>query len=525
MSEANLTRRVSEANLTPRVTVAAALVAAAAIGLAGCGGDTSGSDAAAGVVPTVEFPLAAPVTLTVGVPQPLIPESTRPAWEVLERRTNITLRPVAVAGTSPAARGTRLAELAASGELPDLLAEGVASIDFIRQREWLVNLLERPELMPNLHRLLAEHERFRQGTNGRLLASGELYALGVFDEGASPYLGAIAYRQDLFEARGLGADTWEELLASLGVLQSEFPASTPFAATGRALLFQAPSWFRSGVDDQVAAYYHPERREWRLGPLEREFEDYLRWFHRLMAEGLMSAEVLDPRAAPSDLDLLRLLGAERTFVVPWSGRTGPELAGSRGYGGLTEDGDWDGAGAWMGPLRLPQSRGRRGWIAPRAWNAISAGWAVTSASPHAETAVAFLDLLLDEEVAGEIAAASDAPDRLDFALWVSAANHTRRVAGEGDSADTPAARYFDRHDAATYLDDDAVILEPWPAIDTSSRNFVDALAGPLVEHIAAEVGKFITGARSLTQLETFREELRDRGAERLLNWLNLGRAR
>ena len=61
--------------------------------------------------------------------------------------------------------------------------------------------------------------------------------------GASPYVGAIAYRQDLFEARGLGAETWEDLLASLGALQSEFPGSTPFAATLRALLFRAPSWF------------------------------------------------------------------------------------------------------------------------------------------------------------------------------------------------------------------------------------------------------------------------------------------
>ncbi len=156
---------------------------------------------------------------------------------------------------------------------------------------------ERPELAPNLHRLLAEHERFRQSTHGRLLAPGELYALGVFDASASPYLGAIAYRQDLFEARGLGADTWEELLASLGALQSEFTGSTPFAATRRALLFRAPSWFRSGVDERVAAYYHPERLEWRLGPLEREFEDYLRWFHRLVAEGLIAADSLDPRTA------------------------------------------------------------------------------------------------------------------------------------------------------------------------------------------------------------------------------------
>ena len=495
--------------------LAALLVAAAGIGLAGCGDGASGSSPA-GVAPAVSFPLAQPITLTVGVPESSLPAAARPAWEVLQRRTNVTLRPVTIAGAGAAARGTRLAELAASGELPDLLAEGVAPLDFIRQREWLVNLLERPELTPNLHRLLAEHERFRQGTHGRLLAPGELYALGVFDAGASPYLGAIAYRQDLFEARGLGADTWEELLASLGALQSEFAGSTPFAATSRALLFRAPSWFRSGVDERVAAYYHRERREWRLGPLEREFEDYLRWFHRLVAEGLMAAESLDPPTAPGDLDLLRLLGSERAFVVPWSGRTGPELAGSRGYGALTEDGDWDRAGAWVGPLRLPANRGRRGWIAPRAWNAISPGWAVTSASPHAEAAAAFLDLLLEEEVSGEVAAASDAPDRLDFALW---------LAGEGGSTDTPAARYFELHDVATYVDDDAVILEPWPAITTHSRTFVDALAGPLVEHIAAEAARFIAGARPLTQLEAFREELRDRGAERLLNWLNLGRAR
>ena len=190
------------------VMAAAWLVAAAAIGLAGCSGDRSGSDAEAGVAPAVSFPLAEPVTLTVGVPESLLPQSARPSWEVLQRRTNIRLRPVAIDGAGAAARGTRLAELAASGGLPDLLAEGVALIDFIRQREWLVNLLERPELTPNLHRLLTEHERFRQGTHGRLLAPGELYALGVFDESDSPYLGAIAYRQDLFEARGLGAETW-----------------------------------------------------------------------------------------------------------------------------------------------------------------------------------------------------------------------------------------------------------------------------------------------------------------------------
>ena len=276
-----------------RLMVAAILVAAAGIGLAGCGDGASASDQT-GVAPAVSFPLAQPIMLTVGVPESSLPATARPAWEVLQRRTNVTLRPIAIAGASAAARGTRLAELAAAGELPDLLAEGVAPIDFIRQREWLVNLLERPELTPNLHRLLQEHERFRQSTDGRLLAPGELYALGVFDAGASPYLGAIAYRQDLFEARGLGADTWEELLASLGALQSEFPGSTPFAATRRAVLFRAPSWFRSGVDERVAAYYHRERREWRLGPLEREFEDYLRWFHRLEAEGADGGRVARP---------------------------------------------------------------------------------------------------------------------------------------------------------------------------------------------------------------------------------------
>ena len=68
-------------------------------------------------------------------------------------------------------------------------------------------------------------------------------------------------------------------------------------------------------------------------------------------------------------------------------------------------------------------------------------------------------------------------------------------------------------------------MEPWPAITTRSRNFVDALAGPLIEHINIEVGKFITGKRSLTQFEDFQQELHKLGGGRLLNWLNLGRAR
>ena len=503
---------------------AAALAAAAVIGLAGCGGDRPGDDRPGGdtrtaAAPPVSFPLAEPVTLTAGVPESLLPASARPSWEALRRLTNVTVRPVVVEGATAAARRGRLAELAAAGELPDLLAEGVAPLDSIRQREWLVNLLERPELTPHLHRRLAEHERFRQSTHGRLLAPGELYALGVFDEGASPYLGAIAYRQDLFEARGLQAGTWDELLASLRALHADFPQSTPFAAAYRALMFRAPSWFRSGLDERLAAYHHPERREWRFGPFEREFEDYLRFFHRLEAERLLAAGALDPRTALSGPDLLRLLGAERAFVMPWAGRTGPELAGSRGYGALTEEGDWDGAGGWMGPMRLPRTRGRRGWIAPSAWNGIAPGWAVTAASAHAETAVAFLDLLLADRVARQVAAlpaGGGGAGRLDFALW---------VAGRDTAADTPAARYFERRDAATYLDDDAVILEPWPAIDPRSRAFVDALAGPLVEHVVVESAKFITGVRPLTQIEAFRQELRDRGAERLMNWLTLGRAR
>lgn len=508
-----------------QVRGAAALAAAAVIGLAGCGGDRSGGgdrpggDArTAAAAPPVSFPLAEPVTLTAGVPESLLPSSARPAWEALRRLTNVTVRPVVIEGATAAARRGRLAELAAAGELPDLLAEGVAPLDSIRQREWLVNLLERPEITPHLHRRLAEHERFRQSTYGRLLAPGELYALGVFDADASPYLGAIAYRQDLFEARGLQAGTWDELLESLRALHADFPKSAPFAATYRALLFRAPSWFRSGLDERLAAYHHPERREWRFGPFEREFEDYLRYFHRLAAERLLAAGALDARTALSGPDLLRLLGAERAFVVPWAGRTGPELAGSRGSGALTEDGDWDGAGVWIGPMRLPRTRGRRGWIAPSAWNGIAPGWAVTTASAHAETAVAFLDLLLADPVAQAAALPAGGGDagRLDFALWVT---------GRETAADTPAVRYFERHDAATYLDDDAVILEPRPAIDTRSRAFVDALAGPLVEHAVVESAKFIAGVRPLTQIEAFRQELRDRGAERLLDWLTLGRAR
>ena len=143
-------------------------------------------------IPEVSFPLSEPVTLVVGVPAAMAVEGDRPSWALLQRHTNITLKLVSIEGDNPLSRGNHLTELAASGNLPDLLAEGVAQIDTIRQREWLVNLLERPELTPNLNRLLKEHERFRQSTHGRLLAPGELYALGIFTESDSPYLGSIA---------------------------------------------------------------------------------------------------------------------------------------------------------------------------------------------------------------------------------------------------------------------------------------------------------------------------------------------
>ena len=482
-----------------------------ALALSGCdpGSDTS-ADSGSRPAASLTFPLATAVKLTAAVTREQADRAGR-AFAWLAGRTNVEVRAVVLPG-GPQERRLALLELSAAGTVPDLISEQVAGLAPHDQAQLLTNILTLGDHTPNFKFLMETEASFRSGTQGRMAAPDQLYWLGRFDQTSSPYLGGLAYRQDLFTSMGLRTDTWELLLDALIQVQERFPRTHPLAVSGEALVLRAPSWFRSGLDPLTAAYFHPDDRQWRFGPAEREYEDYLRWFARVYAEGLLASESVGPEATGStDLELVAGLLSGSTHVISWSGRTGPQLAFPEGYGRLTDAGDWDGTGVWVGSLRLPAGRGGRGWVAPRAWSSVGPGWGVSSASPNTATAVAFLDLLLDDELSEDLLATDDTlipPVSL-------------RVPGT-PSALTPAHGYFLRHDVPTYLQDGAVILDAWPPVTLQARSFIASLAPPIVAAVTPEVMRFITGQRSFGELADFRAQLEAQGVRDLLNWLGAG---
>ena len=501
----------------------------------------------------VNFPLDEQIAVTVWYsanPQgpTLGPENVSLQW--LQEQTNIVCEFIPVdRGAEPYWGETTFPEAVNAGKLPDLMQESLLPQKDASTRALLVDFLEFPKLTPNFRRLLEQDQLFLHGTLGRLEGEGALCSLGSYRRDARPFLGAFAYRQDLFDTYGLRNETWDELFESLRHLKQQHPDSYPFALTSDALFHQMPSWFATGFDRLYGWYYHPDKREWIIGPFEESYEEFVRYFAELNREQLLHPYTLTP---PPEQDYLtRALAEDRVFVTPWPGMTGLAFkplfeSFDVEYGDLTEAGDWNRQGAWISAMRLPQNdSGQRGWIGPTRWTSVHSGWLINKQSEYVGELVALLDYAYDRETAlslqfgpeGKAWIRDDADSPVlkpfvenpyaylresDVIVGLPLQSQLLDYRVVFDLKQTPMNLYFEKRDVAFYFGESGVITMPAPLVDYKAILNEPAMLiilNRVMRYVNDEVVGFVTGDRPLDEYDDFRKELTRMGAEKLLAYL------
>lgn len=525
------------------------LLAFLALLLAGCGDELKDSSYTrpewrSTLKGAVTFPLAEELTLTVGLAASMArPGPANLSLEWLREKTNIRLDFI---GLPESPGDVELGQMIRSGKLPDIVPEGRIDLGDEWARRLFVNMAELPGLTPTfLARLRADPELLA-GSLARTMEKGELYSLGSYRRDLLPYAGVLAYRRDLFEQRSLGASSWEEIGSSLAALKRAFPDSLPFGGFFDNVLALMPSWFGSGYDPQNVVYYDLERKDWFLGPDEEPFRDLVVFLTDLYRRGLLNPDMF----VGSEDMTSRYVSSGSTFMVPWRGATGPFFPFfGEGYGKLTEAGAWDGKGAWMESLPLPERAGQSVRATAALYSRVGSGWLVYNQSPRAAEAVALLDLMYDAQVSVAMALGPEGTAwersagklRLTGSLPESFRTGgkpavTKALAGQGvkvgfdlggaewsffDALGFPRGaqyRYYAEHDLAANRPGIEVPLQPGIRVPRE-RSFQDERANSVVAlktAVESGVANFIVGRRPVAQYNAFRAEVRKMGGDKLL---------
>ena len=272
-----------------RTFAALGVVLLAASGAWGAGQEDGSG--AAGIPDQVTLPLAEKITVdytlaehtTIG--HYAFADDGHPGFIWLEEQTNVALNDIQI---PPGEIEAKYQVMLATGDLPDIFNPGAANLskadlDAFGDQGLFVNILDYAHLIPNYMKLMDEVEPLAN----MVTKDGKKYGFAIYNADPIPFSLSLAYREDLWEKMDLPSDTWEDLYEAFKTLKAEFPDSYPVNAwqTGdrSVLLFMAGANFNT--DESI--YYNHTNREWQYGPLDAEYEYFMEYFSRLWAEGLL----------------------------------------------------------------------------------------------------------------------------------------------------------------------------------------------------------------------------------------------
>ena len=208
-----------------------------------------------------------------------------PGFIWLEEQTNIEINDIQI---PPGEIDAKYQVMLATGDLPDIFNPGAstltkADLDAFGDKGLFVNILDYAHLIPGYVKLMEEVEPLAN----MVTKDGKKYGFASYNADPIPFSLTLAYREDLWEKMDLPRDTWEDLYEAFKMLKAEFPDSYPVNAwqTGdrSVLLFMAGANFNT--DESI--YFNHTNREWQYGPLDAEYEYFMEYFSRLWAEGLL----------------------------------------------------------------------------------------------------------------------------------------------------------------------------------------------------------------------------------------------
>ena len=493
------------------------------------------------------LPLTVGPILTVGLADGMTvpsPDDPRIAW--LTEQTGATFEFLSI----PSSPGDiEFGEMIREGALPDIIAEARVDLREPTMHRLFVDFLQFPELLPRFTDVLARHEILGQSIRSRLTADGKLLSLGTFDVDALPFYGVLAYREDLFAEHDLQARTWDELTDAMTTLKEIYPDSYPFGGRFATVLRLMPSWFGSGYDPQHVVYYDVDADEWRFGPFEDEFLDFVSFLAESYQGGLVDPNMI----AGSDDQEVRSFVNDVVFVAPYRGATGPLFPfPAEDYGELTESGEWDGSGRWISSLPLPPApSGDRRYITSERFDPLRPGWLVYTQGQSVGESIAVMDFLYSQEASAVLALGPPgadwafADDGIELSTAARAAYDEGGLPGlrrhlgfeediplSGLAFDahgllgypaSPSFTYYRATDLASNEPGGEVMVDPGVRIPLDDEEFssrrIDAVV-TLQSHVESQVANFVIGRRPLSEWGDFLDRAREMGAQRLVDLYN-----
>lgn len=212
-----------------------------------------------------------------------------PVWKYIKEHTGVTLD---VQVPPDAQLDNALNLTVASGDMPDMLyTQNKQTADKFGQQGALVNILDYLDEMPNLKNWM---EQFPIDSQNAMSADGKMYIFPNNGIGETNRMNWM-YRADIFEANGLTAPAnWDELHAALKKLKEAYPDSFPMAwRQGLQYLRNfAPAFGTNSNDGTNDVYFDFDKKEWRYGPIEDNFKTMITYLNTFYKEGLIPPDFL-----------------------------------------------------------------------------------------------------------------------------------------------------------------------------------------------------------------------------------------
>lgn len=214
------------------------------------------------------------------------------AFKLLEEMTGVKLNVTSVIGSN---YKEKLNITIASRNLPDIIhmIGKPVEINKYGAQGALLDVKPYIDKMPNLKKFT---EQFPVEYQANLSADGKLFALPGEGMGETNRRGWL-YREDIFKKHDIKVPTnSEELYQALVKLKQAYPDSYPFTWRGglkSQIEMVAPLW---GTGHK--AYFDEAKKEWRYGPIEDNYKEFVTYINRLYKEQLMPPDLLTLETGP-----------------------------------------------------------------------------------------------------------------------------------------------------------------------------------------------------------------------------------
>lgn len=442
---------------------------------------------------------------------------------------------------TPTEYQTKRNAMLASNDIPDVFWGELKNIKQYGPTGMFLNLLDYEDSMPTFMGLLGEDGR--EKSSRILYLDDKLYCFARLEKYRVPVATAPMIRMDMLEKHDLAVPTsYDELFDTFVALKEEYPDKY-FLSTRQGtnymvgqLAFPLGSGGFPGFLKESGMYLEPNQDKYLYGPIHEEFKTVLEYLNKMY-----QAKLIDPDYASLSQDMFKQKCSNGTYLFYYDNNS---LAADN-YNRTLQEVDPEARFEMLDPMTNSFGEAR-GYIYQRDW--IERNNLIINANVERPAdVVAFFDWFYTEEgstllnfgIEGESYKIEDGKIKIADQMWEKFPEYPRdnnailgqiyREMGglfdfslyidESWKVETAQPSFLEMGEQLVelkeegkihYLNDDMMLLFTPEEMDESAT-----LQANTLTVFNSNIDKFITGARPVEEFDTFVEELKAQGADRL----------